>query len=160
VKAFLGLRAERPCKRCFPAVDNLLSWSRCFEQLQGWFARHVAPDWVERVQAMTDLLHRGDAVNQMIQVAGEEGISLDDFITYQQAQFLDLVCDLINRFYHFADKDAARDFFVRLTGLFRNLNDAPEASPTYTAYRQQIEDLASGQQGRQSVPKEGPASHV
>jgi V/A-type H+-transporting ATPase subunit A len=176
VKAFLGLSAERAYKRFYPAVDLLLSWSRYFGQLEGWFARHVAPDWVKRVQAMTDLLHRGDAVNQMIQVTGEEGVSLEDFILYQKALFLDmvylqqdafddvdascpierqqasfdLVCELINRSYTFADKAAVRDFFTRLTGLFKNLNYAASDSPTYAGYRQQIQALADAQAQPQS----------
>jgi V/A-type H+-transporting ATPase subunit A len=169
VKAFLGLSAERAYKRFYPAVDILLSWSRYFGQLEGWFAKNVAPDWVQRVQAMNDLLRKGDAVNQMIQVTGEEGVTLEDFILQQKALFLDmvylqqdafdevdsscpierqknsfdLVYDLINRKYHFEDKTAVRDFFTRLTGLFRNLNYAAENSPTYASYRKQIDDLAT-----------------
>ena len=167
VKTFLGLSAERAYKRCYPAVDLLLSWSRYFDQLEGWFARHLSPDWVPRVKRLTDLVHRGDAVQQMIQVTGEEGVSLDDFLLYLQAQFLDmvylqqdafdgvdsscpisrqqrslvLVDELIQRPYQFSDKTAARDFFTRLTGLFKNLNYAPEDSPTFLSYRQQIEEL-------------------
>ncbi|MEX1324859.1 MAG: V-type ATP synthase subunit A [Synechococcaceae cyanobacterium] len=168
VKTFLGLSAERAYKRCYPAVDLLLSWSRYFNQLEDWFARHLSPDWVPRVRQLTDLLHRGDAVQQMIQVTGEEGVSLEDFLLVQKAQFLDmvylqqdafdpvdsscpisrqqrsldLVWDLIHRPYRFSDKAAVRDVFTRLTGLFRNLNYAPEDSPTYLAYRDQIEELA------------------
>jgi V/A-type H+/Na+-transporting ATPase subunit A len=185
VKAFLGLSAERAYKRCYPAVDILLSWSRYFGQLEGWFASHVAPDWVDRVKAMNDLLRRGDAVNQMIQVTGEEGVTLDDFILYQKAQFLDmvylqqdafdevdascpidrqkrsfeLVCALINRSYHFEDKTAVRDYFTRLTGLYKNLNYAAEASPTYASFRQQIDDLAAAaSQRQQPVPEMHPTA--
>jgi len=171
VKTFLGLSADRAYKRFYPAVDLLLSWSRYFGQLEGWFARHVAPDWVKRVQAMTDLLHRGDAVNQMIQVTGEEGITLEDFILYQKALFLDmvylqqdafdevdsscpierqqasfdLVCELLDRPYAFSDKAAVRAFFTRLTGLFKNLNYAASDSPTYASYLSQIRALVDTQ---------------
>ncbi|MCP9927846.1 V-type ATP synthase subunit A [Cyanobium sp. CH-040] len=169
VKTFLGLSAERAYKRCYPAVDPLISWSRYFGQLEDWFAHHLAPGWVARVRELSELLRRGDAVQQMILVTGEEGVSLEDFLLQQKAQFLDmvylqqdafdpvdascpitrqqrsldLVWDLIQRPYHFADKAAAREFFTRLTGLFRNLNYAPEDSPTYQGYRSQIEELAA-----------------
>jgi V/A-type H+-transporting ATPase subunit A len=168
VKTFLGLSADRAYKRCYPAVDLLLSWSRYFGQLEGWYARHLSPDWVPRVQQLTALLHRAAAVQQMIQVAGEEGVSLEDGLLVLKAEFLDmvylqqdafdpvdascplsrqqrsleLVFGLIERPYHFSDKAAARDFFLRLTGLFRNLNYAPEDSPTFRSYEQQIEALA------------------
>ena len=58
----------------------------------------------------------------------------------------DLVCDLLDRNYHFNDKASVRDFFIRLTGLFKNLNYAPEGSPTYASYLQQIHDLADAQE--------------
>jgi V/A-type H+/Na+-transporting ATPase subunit A len=169
VKTFLGLSADRAYKRCYPAVDLLLSWSRYFGQLEGWYARHLSPDWVPRVRQLTDLLHRAAAVQQMIQVAGEEGVSLEDGLLVLKAEFLDmvylqqdafdpvdascplsrqqrcleLVYGLIERPYRFRDKAAARDFFLRLTGLFRNLNYAPENSPTFLGYLQQIEQLVA-----------------
>jgi V/A-type H+-transporting ATPase subunit A len=169
VKAFLGLSAERAYKRFYPAVDILMSWSRYFGQLEGWFASHLSPDWVPRVQAINDLLRRADGVGQMIQVTGEEGVTLDDFILYQKALFVDmvylqqdafdavdgscpldrqkrsflLVCDLVNRSYGLESKAAVRDYFTRLTGLYKNLNYAREGSPTYTSFRQQIDALAA-----------------
>lgn len=171
VKMFLGLSADRAYKRFYPAVDPLISWSRYFEQLKPWFSRNVAPDWVERVAAMNDLLRRGDAVSQMIQVTGEEGVSQEDFILFQKSLFLDmvylqqdafdevdascpierqktsfdLVCQLIAANYHFTDKAAVRDYFTRLTGLMKNLNYAPEDSPTHAGYLKQIHELAAAQ---------------
>jgi len=40
---------------------------------------------------MIDLLEKGDAVLQMMQVTGEEGVTTEDFVTYQKALFLDMV---------------------------------------------------------------------
>ncbi len=40
---------ERACKRLSPAVDILLSWSRCFHQLAGWSSQQLSRDWVGRV---------------------------------------------------------------------------------------------------------------
>ena len=91
VKTFLGLSAERAYKRFYPAVDPLLSWSRYLEQLAPWFERQVAEGWTARVKEMIALLKRGDSVHQMMQVTGEEGVTLDDFVTYQKALFLDMV---------------------------------------------------------------------
>ena len=168
VKTFLGLSAERAYKRFYPAVDILISWSRYLKQLSGWFEANVAPGWVERVQSMNDLLKQGDSIYQMMQVTGEEGVTLEDFMIYQKSLFLDmvylqqdafdevdssanlerqkqsfeLVYDLVNRNYQLADKQTTRDYFTRLTGLFKNLNYAREDSPDRAAYLQQIHDLA------------------
>ena len=155
VKCFLGLSYDRAYKRFYPAIDPLLSWSRYLRQLEGWSAEHLAPDWVERVEAMTALLQRGDEIARMEQVTGEEGISLDDFVIGQAAAFIDMVFlqqdafDAIDasappdrqkalfdrvyaiakRSYGFADKDAARRYFTKLNGLFKNLNYAAPGSP-------------------------------
>ncbi len=168
VKTFLGLSAARAYKRFYPAVDILISWSRYLTQLAPWFETQVAPGWVERVKEMGELLKRGDGIYQMMQVTGEEGVTLEDFVTYQKSLFLDmvylqqdafdkvdasaplerqkqtftLVYDLVKRTYQFEDKEAARDYFTRLTGVFKNLNYAQENSPEHADYLQQIHKLA------------------
>jgi V/A-type H+-transporting ATPase subunit A len=168
VKTFLGLSAERAYKRFFPAVDPLISWSRYLNQLEAWFAKEVSPDWIGRVREMLELLERGDSIYQMMQVTGEEGTMLEDFVTYQKSLFLDmvylqqdafddvdacaplprqkeafgLVYDLVNRHYRFDDKPSARDYFTRLTSLFKNLNYTSEQSPERASYLQQISTLA------------------
>ncbi len=168
VKDFLGLSAERAYKRFYPAVDILISWSRYLKQLAPWFEKNVAPSWVQRVEEMIELLNAGNSIEQMMQVTGEEGVTLDDFITSQKALFLDmvylqqdafddvdasaplkrqketfgLVYDLVNRQYKFSDKQAARDYFTRLTGLFKNLNYAHPDSSDRANYLQQIHELA------------------
>ena len=168
VKDFLGLSAERAYKRFYPAVDPLLSWSRYLTQLEPWFDKQVDPDWTKRVRELQGLLSQGEAVSQMMQVTGEEGITAEDFVTYQKALFLDMVYlqqdafdpvdsatplerqkltfnrvfDLVTRDYRFTDKEAARDYFTKLTGLFKNFNYARPDSPDYNALLEQIDGLA------------------
>jgi V/A-type H+/Na+-transporting ATPase subunit A len=174
VKDFLGLSYDRAYKRFYPAVDPLLSWSRYLAQLRPWFDKNVAPDWIDRVLAMQELLRRGNDVVQMMQVTGEEGVSLEDHLLYQKSLFLDmvylqqdafdkvdasaplqrqkrtfdLVLDLINRRYQFADKSAIRDYFVRLTGLFKNLNYSQEETPEYRELLKKIQELADAAANR------------
>ena len=169
VKTFLGLSAERAYKRFYPSVDPLISWSRYLGQLQGWYEAHMGADWTARVKEMQALLQAGDGVLQMMQVTGEEGVTLEDFVTYQKALFLDMVYlqqdafdavdvsapldrqrlvfgrvhRIVTQAYVFADKDEARDHFTRLTGLFKNFNYAAPDSPDYAALLKQIDDLAA-----------------
>jgi V/A-type H+-transporting ATPase subunit A len=168
VKTFLGLSADRAYRRFYPAVDPLISWSRYLTQLAPWFREHVGPDWTARVERMVGLLRRGDAVYQMMQVTGEEGITLDDYVVWQKATLVDMVylqqdafdevdvsCplerqrdvfDLLTRLveadYRFEDSEQARDVFTRLTGLFRNLNYSRSGTSDYQEYWTAIEDLA------------------
>jgi len=167
VKTFLGLSADRAYKRFYPAVDPLLSWSRYTEQLQDWYEANLGPGWMAEVKSMVALLRRGDGIHQMIQVAGEEGVSLEDYVVYQQAKFLDMVylqqdafddvdvavpigrqktsfkkiLELVKAEYRFVNQDEARDFFIRLTGLYKNLNYAETGSAEYAAVLTKIDQL-------------------
>ena len=167
VKSFLGLSADRAYKRFYPSVDPLLSWSRYLKQLDSWYETNIAPGWTTRVEKMQDLLRQGDGVLQMMQVTGEEGVTLDDFLIYQKALFLDmvylqqdafdpvdvsvslerqrksfdLVVSIIEKEYPMADKPAVREFFTRLTGLFKNLNYAREDSPDHQKYLAEIKAI-------------------
>lgn len=168
VKCFLGLSYDRAYKRFYPAVDPLISWSRYQEQLAGWYEKNMGEGWPARIRRLLDLLKQGDAVQQMMQVTGIEGVTLHDYVTYQKALFLDMVylqqdafdevdastslerqklCldkvfELVERSYAFSDKDQALDYFTRFTGLFKNFNYARADSPDYQRYLKEIDALA------------------
>jgi V/A-type H+/Na+-transporting ATPase subunit A len=167
VKTFLGLSSARAYKRFYPAVDPLLSWSRYLDQLRPYFDEHLRPGWTDSVHVLSQLLHQGDSIYQMMQVTGEEGITLEDYLIYQKSVLLDmvylqqdafdavdvsvpmerqkeafeLVRSHIQRDYPLKDKDEARSFFVRLAGLFKNLNYTPWKSKEYEEHIAQIDEL-------------------
>jgi V/A-type H+-transporting ATPase subunit A len=164
VKTFLGLSSDRAYKRFYPAIDPILSWSRYREQLQEWFNREMGADWTERVTAMLDLLQRGNEIDRMMQVTGEEGISLEDYLDLQRAIFVDMVylqqdafddvdastslprqkrifsmvLDVVDHEPGLSEKEEVRKLFTRLTGMFKNLNYAAEQSPEFSRYRNEI----------------------
>lgn len=182
VKTFLGLSAERAYKRFYPAVDPLLSWTRYSEQLSNWYDHEIEAGWTQRVNEVRELLRRGDSVQQMMQVTGEEGITLDDFVLLQQAQFVDMVYlqqdafdevdaaspmdrqrHVFNMVYAmvtqkcaFEDKEAARSYFTRLTGLFKNLNYTRRDSPAFSDLEAQIQTLSESV--RVAIPTEKAAN--
>ncbi|MHA7881387.1 MAG: V-type ATP synthase subunit A [Saccharospirillum sp.] len=167
VKTFLGLSADRAYKRAYPSVDPLISWSRYLDQLSDWYAEHLGEDWVADVKRFQKLLADGEAVQQMMQVTGEEGVTVDDFLTYSRAQCLDQVylqqdafddvdvstpIERQQRFFKLlkrclfehpklADKDHIREHFTRLAAYFRNLNYSRENSPDYRRYWADIHEL-------------------
>lgn len=168
VKTFLGLSADRAYKRFYPSVDPLISWSRYLKQLKPWFEREIEAGWTKKVEEMIELLHKGDSVLQMMQVTGEEGVTMEDFVTYQKSLFLDMVylqqdafdevdasCslerqqlsfskvyELNGQDYNFSDKAQVQDYFTRLTGLFKNFNYAGKDTPQYNDLLKQIDELA------------------
>lgn len=177
VKCFLGLSYARAYKRFFPAIDPLLSWSRYREQLQPFFDSELDPHWTASVTQMHELLRKGDNIYQMMQVTGEEGVTINDYVTYQKSLFFDMVylqqdafdkvdvtvpiarqkasfllCKrLIDREYQFTSNNDVRDYFTRLTGLFKNLNYAAMGSVEYDKYVSQIDALEQAAYAGQPV---------
>lgn len=182
VKSFLGLSYDRAYRRSYPAIDPLISWSRYREQLRPFFDRHVDPGWTDFVDSLARLLREGNTIHQMMQVTGEEGVSPEDFVTYQKSLLLDaaylqqdafdpvdvsvplqrqkelllLLRRYIDRDYLFSDRDQARDYFTRLTGLFRNLNFAPDGSSDHAACLKRIDELTP-RTGSEQALQAGPS---
>jgi V/A-type H+-transporting ATPase subunit A len=118
---------------------------------------------------MQALLKSGEAVQQMMQVTGEEGVTLEDFILYHKAQCLDqvylqqdaydavdvstplarqklifeLLISCLKAQHTFKDKGQVREYFISLTGHFRNLNYSAMNSPDFKKYISEIEKLKS-----------------
>lgn len=167
VKCFLGLSYDRAYKRFYPAIDPLISWSRYLDQMSDSLAQNLGTNWVSQVEATHQLLQKGDSIYQMMQVTGEEGVTLEDFVTYLKSVFVDmvylqqdgldevdasvplerqkeafgLVQRLIGHAYKFQDKDQARVYFTHLTGLLKNLNYAPTGSEGNRRLLTEIEQL-------------------
>ncbi|NLK47012.1 MAG: V-type ATP synthase subunit A [Treponema sp.] len=80
VGAFHGLSRERSDARKYPAIHPLESWSKYKSVLRN--------DWVDFARYY---IFRGNEVEQMMKVVGEEGTSLEDFIIYLKGEFLDAV---------------------------------------------------------------------
>lgn len=167
VKTFLGLSYDRAYKRFYPAVDPLISWSRYLEQLQPWYENKLEPTWTLKVNQVLELLHKGHEINNMMQVTGEEGITIEDFIQYHKSLMFDMtylqqdaydpvdvsvpierqkilfnfLYDIINKAFKFADKTEARNYFIKLTGLIKNLNYSQFDTSEYNKYYNQIVEM-------------------
>jgi len=167
VKCFLGLSAARAYKRFFPAVDPLISWSRYPEQLREWYDKNMEQGWVDRIAEYHARLKKSDAINQMMQVTGEEGVTVEDFIEYQKGFFIDMIylqqdafdkidtttslerqkasLDLIDLLLRsdvaIDDKDEIKKFFNRMTAMFKNLNYAEWQSDAYKKQSEEIKQM-------------------
>jgi C-terminal domain of V and A type ATP synthase len=135
---------------------------------------------------MLDLLRRGNEILEMMQVTGEEGITLENFVTYQkslfvdmvylqqdafdeadasvplerQKQIFDLVYDMATRDYRFDDKNTVREFFTRLTGLCKNLNYSRADSPQYADYFKQIDEFVESVTAKPYAPRADEAAGI
>ncbi len=166
VGAFLGLTWARSNARRFPAIDPLISWSKYMEQMKATLDK-IDPVWVKMVKDAQKMIFTGDEIKKRMDVVGEEGTSLPDFIKSLKAEFIDAVYLQQNAFddvdayntmerqvYVFKkiteilqkditaqDKDDARQIFFQLTALVRNWNSSEWEGEDFKKYEEQINEF-------------------
>jgi V/A-type H+-transporting ATPase subunit A len=166
VGAFLGLTWARSNARRFPAIDPLISWSKYVDQMRETLDK-IDPEWIELVKRAQRMLRNGDEIKKRMDVVGEEGTSLGDFIISLKTEFIDAVYLQQNAFdevdayntmerqvYVFRkvgevlekevtaeDKDDARNVFFRLTAQVKNWNSSKWESDEFKKYEEQIDEF-------------------
>ena len=154
VGAFLALDRERANARRYPSIHPLDSWSH--------YKSHVDTDKIEDARA---LLKRGNEVNQMMKVIGEDGTSDIDFLIYLKAELLDYVYLQQNSFdpvdacctapqqkylfdkvkyvlagdFTFEDKDVARRYFIELRQTIIDWNGTPYETEEFNQREQDVD---------------------
>jgi V/A-type H+-transporting ATPase subunit A len=173
VGAFHGLSRSRSDQRRYPAIDPLISWSLYLRQMESSLNRRH-PRWVEMVERVQRLMQDGNAVRQMMLVVGEEGIPLDDLVTYLKSEIVDAVClqqdsfdpvdratpyrrqiddfrlliEMADQSFGFESKAAAREAMARLQNLFFQMKYSPYQEDRYNDYRRQISLMLGGEDGK------------
>ena len=158
VGAFHGLSRARSDARRYPAIDPLDSWSK--------YPGVCDPALVAEARSV---LRRGNDVNQMMKVVGEEGTSLPDFVLYLKSELIDaaylqqnsfdavdgacneerqrhvfgVLCGILRDEMKFADRDEARNFFHRLTQTMRDWNGTPWQSAAFDEGEKKVLDLVA-----------------
>ncbi|MBN1616545.1 MAG: V-type ATP synthase subunit A, partial [Spirochaetales bacterium] len=153
VGAFHGLSRERSDARKYPAIHPLDSWSK--------YSGVMDVEWVEFARTY---LRRGNEVEQMMKVVGEEGTSLDDFIVSLKGSFLDavylqqnsfdeidaavsterqshifsMILKILGTSFTFKNKDEARSWFNTTRLLFIDYNYSPWESQQFKKHELEI----------------------
>ncbi|ABH01358.1 V-type ATPase, subunit A [Borreliella afzelii PKo] len=137
VGAFHGLTRERSDARKFPAISPLESWSKYKGVIDS-----------KKTEYVRSFLVKGNEINQMMKVVGEEGISNEDFLIYLKSELLDscylqqnsfdsidaavnserqnymfdIVYNILKTNFEFSDKLQARDFINELRQNLLDMN--------------------------------------
>ncbi len=169
VGAFHGLSRERSDARKYPAIDPLISWSK--------YKTVIDP---EKSDYCKDILHKGVEIGSMMKVIGEEGTTLEDYITYLKSEMLDSVYLQQNSFdlidadcgsnrqkyvtdklvkilgsdYEIKSKDDARGFFNRMRQRFIDWNYTAFESDAFVKAEAAIDTLYGEGNGRLSSSAE------
>lgn len=154
VGCFLGLSRERSDARRYPAIHPLDSWSKYPSVVDS-----------KRLDFARNILRRGNEVNQMMKVVGEEGTNINDFIIYLKSEFLDYVYLQQNTFdkvdgatsterqtyvfdkvfsvlqgsFDFDNADLARRYFLELRQNFIDWNYQASGTESFREHEAQID---------------------
>ena len=155
VGAFHGLSRERSDARKYPAIDPLDSWSK--------YDGIIPRSDVEKVYSF---IRKSNEVSQMMKVVGEEGTSLDDYISYQKGELVDYVymqqdsfdpvdasvsverqkasfemlSNIVLGSYNLKDKKDVRQFFNEIRQLFLDYNSTAEDAPEFAQRKKRLLD--------------------
>ncbi len=169
VGAFHGLSRDRSDARKYPAIDPLISWSKYKSVIDA-----------RKLEFCKGILHHGDEIGSMMKVVGEEGTSIEDYVTYLKGEMLDSVYLQQNSFdlteanctvdrqryvidrlvtilgssYRLDSKDAARDFFNRMRQRFIDWNYSEFQSEEFYALEAAIKSQYDEFSGKLSYEAE------
>jgi V/A-type H+-transporting ATPase subunit A len=153
VGAFHGLSRARSDARRYPAIDPFDSWSKY---------PSIAPS--EQLRLARRVLRQGHDVQEMMKVVEEAGTSMEDFVIYLKAEYLDavylqqdaynpvdgassaerqrhvfgVIADILARPLQSDEKAVARRFFQHLTQVTRDWNRTPMDDPAFGELEDQI----------------------
>lgn len=160
VGAFHGLSRDRSNARKFPSVAPLESWSK--------YNSFIPQNLIDTTRR---ILFKGEEVKQMMKVVGEEGTSIEDFVIYLKAEFVDdaylqqngfdkvdaataaerqkyvfsKVVNVLQREFTFRDKDEARAFFYKLRHSFIDWNYKAWESDEFKKQEEEINIVLKGE---------------
>lgn len=166
VGAFLGLSRERSDSRRYPAIDPLISWSKYSTQVAHELSSKM-PEWGRIVEKAAKTIRIADEIKKRMEVVGEEGISLEDMITYLKGELFDscylqqnsfdkedcyctierqmaslsIMGQILDKSFTFKTHDDARTYFLSLQHKLKNLNYLPLGVATYLQAMSEIKAL-------------------
>ncbi len=172
-RCFYALAQARADSKRYPAIDPLDSYSKYLEypEIREYLDAHIGKGWVENVYAGKTLVQRGKEANDQINILGDDGVPVEyherfwkseliDFVILQQDAFDDIdancplerqkmmfeiVLDICNKNFNFADFEECSEFFKTLINLFRQMNYSEWESEKFKEYKKQIETLVNDQ---------------
>ena len=166
VGCFLGLTYARSYAKRFPAISPIDSWSKYIDRMRDSLEERYYKGWVDTVKRLATFYAAGQRVGDQMKVVGEEDLSLEDFVHFLGAEFMDsvflqqnafdavdaspstertalalqLTASLIDNDWGFTSKDQARETFTDITSNFRDWNITSPDAPEY----QQLLDKLRG----------------
>ncbi len=167
-RCFYALSQGRADSKRYPAIDPIDSYSKYLEypEVVEYLDGKVEKGWVEKVYKGKTLVLRGKEASEQINILGDDGVPVEyheryykseliDFVILQQDAFDDIdancplerqkyvynmVLDVCDKSFDFADFEECASFFKGLINLFRQMNYAEWQSEKFYDYEKQINE--------------------
>ncbi len=168
-RCFYALEQNRADQKRYPAVNPIDSYSKYLEypEIKHYLDETVEEGWTERIGKAKNIVRRGREANDQINILGDDGVPMSyhetfwkseliDFCFLQQDAFddidalcpierqkfmLDLILDICDKEFIFADFEACRNWFKNLINLLRQMNYSPWKSDSFNSYCDQISKM-------------------
>ena len=176
VGAFLALSRERSDARRYPAIDPLISWTKYLAKAEESF-RSQFSDWAQKIREAEIILIDGDKIAKRMEVVGQEGTAMDDFIIYlkselyevcylqqnafdkidrytpleRQIELFSLIVSIFDFDFNFNSHDEARDYFLNLQNEIKNMNYLEFHSDEYKSKLSLIKKLLEEKKNKANV---------
>lgn len=170
-RCFYALEQERADRKRYPAVNPIDSYSKYLEypEFQEYIAKHISPDWIEKVNELKTRMLRGKEIAEQINILGDDGVPVEYHITFWKSELIDFVIlqqdafdaidavtplerqefllnkivDICHSDFSFENFNEVMNFFKEVINLFKQMNYSAYKSEEFVKFNTQVEELLS-----------------
>ncbi len=170
-RCFYALEQNRADQKRYPAVNPIDSYSKYLEypEIKNYLDTKVENAWVDKIQEAKNVVRKGREAYEQINILGDDGVpmayheifwksELIDFVFLQQDAFdeidslcpmnrqqymLNLLLNICNTDYSFADYEQCRDVFKNSINLLKQMNYSEFESEAFNKFHNELNNLLS-----------------
>ena len=164
-----ALEQERADRKRYPAVNPIESYSKYIEypEFQEYIAKHISPEWIEKVNEIKTRMLRGKEISEQINILGDDGVPVEyhvtfwkseliDFVILQQDAFdaidavtplqrqefmLDRVVNVCRSEFKFDNFLEVMDYFKKMINIFKQMNYSEYESDQFKKFNTELDEL-------------------
>mgnify|MGYP005967740969 FL=1 len=168
-RCFYALEQERADRKRYPAVNPIESYSKYIEypEFQEYIAKHISPEWIEKVNEIKTRMLRGKEISEQINILGDDGVPVEyhvtfwkseliDFVILQQDAFdaidavtplqrqefmLDRVVNVCRSEFKFDTFLEVMDYFKKMINIFKQMNYSEYESDQFKKFNTELDEL-------------------
>jgi V/A-type H+/Na+-transporting ATPase subunit A len=170
-RCFYALSQQRADSKRYPAIDPIDSYSKYLEypELQQTLNEQIAPDWVDKVERLKNILRRGKEAAEQINILGDDGVTMDTHLIYwrsevadavllqqdafdpvdartplkRQHYMLNAILDICGTNFDFDSYEEVNPYFKRIINQFRQMNYSEFESEKFKEFESGLEEIIS-----------------